>query len=283
MATKLKEVTTAEIDAVARIEALRKSLSVVSAAETVEWMNLFIYGEPGSGKTFLMGTADDDERLRPMLVFDIEGGIMTLRDKPGIDVVKVRSMQEVEDKYNRLYHSIDITDPEHPTMYYKTVGIDSLTELADLDMRKVMKDAYARKPETVEIDVPSPREWGMVRNHIRLITRAFKDLPCHTVFTGGLGEDRKEGQPDKYRPAFAGKLVREVPGFADVVGFYRARNRGGEITRTLQVTGTDRVLAKDRTKVLGLSVENPTLSSIWDTVEGVEMERDTTDERNEDE
>ena len=281
MATKLKEATTAEIDAVARIDALRASLQVVSASEVVEWMNIFIYGEPGSGKTFFLGTADDDERLRPALIFDVEGGMMTLRDKPGIDVIKVRSMQEVEDKYNKLYHSIDISDPEHPSLYYKTVGIDSLTELADIDMRKVMKDAYNRKPETVEIDVPSPREWGIVRNHIRLITRAFKDLPCHVVFTGGLGEDRKEGQPDKYRPAFAGKLVREVPGFADVVGFYRARNRGGEITRSLQVTGTDRVLAKDRTKVLGLSVENPTLSSLWDTVEGVELEREQPTEEQE--
>jgi hypothetical protein len=262
-----------------RIDALRASLQVVSASEVVEWMNIFIYGEPGVGKTYFLGTADDDVRLRPMLIFDVEGGMMTLRDKPGIDVIKVRSMQEVEDKYNKLYHSIDITDPEKPTMYYKTVGIDSLTELADLDMRKVMKDAYNRKPETVEIDVPSPREWGIVRNHIRLITRAFKDLPCHCVFTGGLGEDRKEGQPDKYRPAFAGKLVREVPGFADIVGYYKARNRGGEITRILQVTGTDRVLAKDRTKVLGLTVENPTLSSMWDTVEGVELEREDEDEK----
>jgi hypothetical protein len=134
-----------------------------------------------------------------------------------------------------------------------------------------MKEAYNRNPDRVDIDVPSPREWGIVRNHIRLITRAFKDLPCHFVCTGGLGIDTPEGEPAKYRPAFAGKLIREVPGFFDIVGYYRKRNSGGEITRTLQVVGTDRVLAKDRTDVLGQSVENPTLSSIWDTIEGVEL------------
>lgn len=245
---------------------LRDKLQVVSVSEIVEWINLFVYGEPGSGKTYLIGTAYDDPRLRPLLIFDVEGGMMTLRDKPGIDVIKVRSMQEVEDKYNMLYHA-----QENGKLPYKTIGLDSLTELADLDMRKVMKEAYNRNPDRVDIDVPSPREWGIVRNHIRLITRAFKDLPCHFVCTGGLGVDTPENEPSKYRPAFAGKLIREVPGFFDVVGYYKSRNRGGEITRSLQVIGTDRVLGKDRTKVLGQVVENPTLSSIWDTIEGVEM------------
>jgi len=246
---------------------LRAKLQVTSPDEIVEWMNIFLYGEPGCGKTFLLGTAEDDARLKPVLIFDVEGGMMTLRDKPGIDIIKVRSIQEIEDKYNMLYHAID--DGKLP---WTTICIDSLTELADLDMRKVMKEAYNRNPERVDIDVPSPREWGIVRNHVRLITRAFKDLPCHVVMTGALGIDQRENEPDKYRPGFAGKLVREVPGFFDVVGYYKTRNRGGEVHRSLQVIGTDRVLAKDRTKVLGQAVENPTLSTLWDTVEGVKLE-----------
>lgn len=250
-----------------QVAALRASLQVVQPSEIVEWMNILMYGEPGVGKTYFAGTAADDPRLSPLLILDVEGGMMTLRDKQNIDVVKVRSMQEVEDVYNKLYHSI-----QNGEIHYKTVAIDSLTELADLDMRKVMKDAYQRKPETVDLDVPSPREWGIVRNHIRLITRAFKDLPCHCVFTCSLGVKQSENEPDKYQPGFAGKLVREVPGFADIVGYYKARTRGEDVTRSLQVLGTDRVLAKDRTKVLGKMVENPTLSTLWDTVEGVKLE-----------
>lgn len=249
-------------------EELRSKLQVKSPDEFLEWMNILIYGEPGVGKTFFIGQADRDPRLRPVLIFDVEGGMMTLRDRPGIDVIRVRSIQEVEDKYNMLYHSLD----KNGELYYKTIGIDSLTELADLDMRKVMKEAFARKPETVDIDVPSPREWGIVRNHIRLIARAFKDLPCHAIYTASENIVQKENMPDKFLPGFAGKLVKEVPGFADIVGHYRARNKGGEINRVLQVTGTDRVLAKDRTKVLGQSVENPTLSSLWGILEGVKLE-----------
>jgi phage nucleotide-binding protein len=228
-----------------------------------------IYGEAGAGKTHLIGTAADDHRLRPVLIFDIEGGMVTLKDKPDIDVISVRSIKEVEEKYNTLYHSI-----KNEEIYYKTIGIDSLTELADLDMRSAMREAYNKNPETVHIDVPSPREWGIVRNHIRLIVRAFRDLPCHVVFTASLGIDAKENQPPKYQPGFAGKLVREVPGFTDIVGYYRPRMIGGEITRTLQVQGTDRVVAKDRTGALGGSVTDPTLSMMWDIIEGKPLTAD---------
>jgi hypothetical protein len=49
-----KKPTEAEADAVARIDALRVSLQVFSDSEVVEFINIFIYGEPGSGNTYFM-------------------------------------------------------------------------------------------------------------------------------------------------------------------------------------------------------------------------------------
>jgi hypothetical protein len=170
-------------------------------------------------------------------------------------------MKQVEELYNRLYHSI-----ENNSIYYKTVVIDSLTELADLDMRVVMKDSYQRNPDKVDIDVPSPREWGKVRNHIRLIVRAFRDLPCHVFYTAHVGVLSEEGQPTKYFPGFAGKLGKEVPGFMDVVGYMYSENKEGVIYRYMQVQGTRRVVAKDRTDTLGDVVENPSLPMMWDVI-----------------
>ncbi len=217
-----------------------------------------------------MGTADDDERLRPLLVFDVEGGMATLAKRPGVEVVSVRSIKELEDNYSKLFYSI-----KDGKLFYKTIAIDSLPELADLDMRTVMKAAFARSPDKVDMDVPSPREWGIVRNHIRLIVRGFRDLPAHVVFTAGQGVDQPDGQPPKYYPSFAGKLAREVPGFADIVGYYHLKSDGlGGINRELQVQGTQRVVAKDRTSQLGQVVMNPTLPSLWDIVEGVSLKDD---------
>lgn len=241
---------------------LRDALQVVAPGELIEHLNLLVYGEAGAGKTHLAGTAADDPRTSPVLFLDVEGGITTLRKKSQIDVVSVRSIQQVEDVYNKLYSSI-----KDGKMYYKTVvAADSLTELADLDMRTIMKQAYNANPDRVDVDVPSPREWGKNRAHIRAIVRGFRDLPCHVIFTAQLGTLQEEGQPNKNHPGFAGKLKTEVPGFCDIVGFLRVDNSQGVIERTLQIQGTKRVVAKDRTSALGDILTDPTIPMMWDLV-----------------
>jgi hypothetical protein len=243
-------------------EELRKALQVMAPDELVRYLNLFVYGDSGVGKTYLGGTADDDERTRPVLFVDIEGGVTTIKERKSIDVIPVRTMKDIEKIGTDLANAV--VDNK---LYYKTIVIDSLTELADLDMRTTMKIAYNRAPDRVDVDVPSPREWGIVRNHIRIITRHFKDLPCHVMFTGNLGIEQNDDLPAKFHPGFAGKLAREIPGFVDIVGYYSHKASGEEVTRTLQVQGTNRVIAKDRTKALGSMVQNPTIPSLWDAIE----------------
>jgi hypothetical protein len=248
-----------------KYDELREKLQVKPPDELVDWINALFYGEPGAGKTWLGGTADDDERTSPVLVVDIEGGVTTLRHRSKVDVVSVRSMPELEKLHNDLYHSI-----EDGGIYYKTLMLDSLPELADLDMRFIMKDAYSKNPEKVDKDVPSQREWGKSRSHMRTIVRAFRDLPCHTIFTAQVGTLQEEGQPTKYFPGFAGKLRTEIPGFMDIVGYlYPEVEPSGVIVRKLQVQGTRRVVAKDRTSSLGGILENPTIPMIWDLIHGV--------------
>src|SRR4051812_4997929 len=100
---------------------IRDALNVQSPQEVVPYLNLLIYGEPGAGKTYLAATAQDSEATSPILFLDVEGGTVTIRRRKDVDVVKVRSMQQVEEIHNKLY-----ADTER---YYKTVIIDSLTEL----------------------------------------------------------------------------------------------------------------------------------------------------------
>lgn len=247
------------------VQALRDRLAVFPPEEAVDYINMLDYGEPGTGKTFLMGTADDDERTSPLLVFDVEGGMTTLRHKPGIDVIRVRSMEDLTEGYNELYKSIDSKTGK---MYYKTVGIDSLTELADLDIKSIMADAYSRNPEKIDKDVPDMRGWGKSRAHIRTIVRAFRDLPCNVIFIASVGTLQEEGQPNKVFPGFSGKLRTEVPGFMDIVSYHFSEVDPitQEVTRKLQTQGTRRVVAKDRTSALGGIVENPTIPMLWDLI-----------------
>jgi hypothetical protein len=129
-----------------------------------------------------------------------------------------------------------------------------------------MKEAYSRSPDKVDKDVPSQREWGKARSHMRTIVRAFRDLPCNVIFTAQVATLQEEGQPTKYMPGFAGKLRTELPGFMDIVGYMSSDVEQGVITRKIQIQGTRRVVAKDRTSALGDMLENTTIPEMFDLI-----------------
>jgi phage nucleotide-binding protein len=245
--------------AVAAASELREKLQVQPPSEIVEWLNLLVYGDPGSGKTFLSGTSADDKATSPVLLLDVEGGVTTLRHRKDVDVIRVRSNKDVEKAYNVLVTSVD----GKGALYYKMVVIDSLSELATLDMGDIMREAYARNPDKVDVDVPSQREWGKSREHMRKIVRAFRDLSCHTLFTSHVYTQIEEGQPNKNLPAFSGKLRSEIPGFMDIVGYLYVKEEGNDLIRKLQFAPTRRITAKDRTAALGDVIDNPTIPQIW--------------------
>lgn len=255
IATKEQEVS---------LDVIRELLGAEPPAQSITWINSLFYGEPGAGKTYLLGTAQDHPDTKPFLLFDVEGGSVTLRSKKDVDVVQIRSMQQLEDAINEL-----IKNPG----YYKTVGVDSLTELQKLDMRTLMVETKKAKPDSTDIYVPSPREWGKSGERIRLIVRALRDLPCNTLMTALLGVDSDEKSPTRGQmyPLLPGKLRHELPGFFDIVGLLRALSEKGEddenqIIRTLQVVKTDKVVAKDRTSALGSLVRAPSIPLMWEMI-----------------
>lgn len=245
-------------------EPIRDLLDVKPPGSSVDKINALFYGEPGTGKTWLLGTAADHPATSPVLVIDIEGGVTTLRSRPDIDVVQVRTAKQLQDVQNAVAKDIN--------RYYKSVCIDGLTELQKVDMGAVMKEQYNKKPDTTDIYVPSPREWGKSGERVRIIVRSFRDLYCHVFATALLAEntDDKTNITSMF-PSLPGKLRAEIPGFFDIVGLLRAIDERGEagtvnILRTLQLTKTDRVAAKDRTSSLGDLLKNPTIPDMWDKI-----------------
>ncbi len=230
------------------------------------YINALFYGEPGVGKTLLSSTAEDHEDTSPVLHLDIEGGLVTVRRRKDYQAVRVRSIDEIIKIHDKIE---DLTlKGECP---WKTVVLDNISELQKLDMRTVMVEAKrtARDPDKVDLDVPSQREWGKSGERMRRIIRAYRDLPIHTIAVAWMGSDHDDATGIvSYYPLLPGKLRGEVPGYFDIVGRLTAvsKNNGAEIVRTLQVAGTNRVVAKDRTNSLGGVVENPTIPLIWELI-----------------
>lgn len=228
---------------------------------------MLIYSEPGDGKTHFVGTAQDHPDTSPVLHLGFENGLMTVRYREDYDAQEVRTME-------RLIKITDMLDEDQKKTkpYYKTLAIDNVTELQKLDMGWVMKDAKAtaRNPDNVDLDVPSPREWGKSGERMRRIIRYLRDMPMHTIFTAWRGEEKdKEGNIIRYYPKLPGQLRMESPGYFDVVGYLTLRtvNNGEHVIRRLQVQGTERVVAKDRTALLGGVIDDPSIPAIWEKIQ----------------
>jgi hypothetical protein len=159
------------------------------------------------------------------------------------------------------------TIAKQPTPYYKTIGVDGITELQKLDMRTVMQEQFNKKPETTDIYVPSQREWGKSGERVRMIVRALRDLECNIIMTALQTEDKDERTGKRLiHPSIPGKLKSEIPGFFDIVGLLRAVHEGGEIVRKLQVVKTENVIAKDRTGALDDLITNPSIPEMWEQI-----------------
>lgn len=219
---------------------------------------MLIYGPIGAGKTYFGGSAQDHEDTKPILVLDVEGGVMTLRHRKDVDVIQIRSMKKLEDTINQLNKN---------ESYYKTIFVDSLTELQKLDMRTVMREQFNKRPDNTDIYVPSQREWGKSGERLRMIVRALRDLPCHTISTALEAETVDERTNKRLvHPSLPGKLKSELPGFFDIVGHLRAVKEDDVIVRKLQVQGTENLIAKDRSDALDPLIINPSVPLIWETI-----------------
>lgn len=237
---------------------IRDRLNVIPPG-TDKWVKIMLHADSGVGKTHFIGTAGQHEETSPCLLIDCEGGVATLRGWPNIDVKRIHTMDDLKKIFDEV--------AKHNQGWYKTIALDSLSEIQDVDMRMVMHEAKmtAKNPDMVNVDVPSPREWGIGRNHVRIIVRAFRDLPANLIITTLTNTIVKEGRPDRFVPALPGKLGYEIPGFMGVVGWFHFSD-GKQTERVIQLKGTNRVMAKTRYKELGDVIENPTMPIIWDMI-----------------
>jgi hypothetical protein len=237
-------------------------LKISKVRERTSYLNIMIYGDSGTGKTHLAGSADDVPDMRPCLIIDFEGGTESLvRNFPDIEQVRVTNWKEMQAVYDELHRG------KHG---YQTVILDSLTEIQKFNMYSIMEELVADKPDR-EIDVPSMREWGRNLEQMRRFVRAFRDLEMNTIFTALKREDKNElTGKSATLPSLSGKLAGEVAAFLDIVSYYYMRTvtEGDEKIdkRILLNHKTETITAKDRTGQLPQIMVEPTMKEIYETV-----------------
>lgn len=227
--------------------------------------NFLVYGESGVGKTRLCGSVHDVPELCPALLLDIEGGGLTLRSVfPDMECVRIDSWVKLQTVYQRLKNN-----NEHG---YKSLIIDSVTEMQKIGMDHTM---MMRKGGD-DLSVPELKEWNINIEQVRKYVRLFRDLEgVTTLFTAlvRVDTDKRTGLSRK-KPSLSGKVADEICGFLDIVTYLGMEDVNGENTRILQTGNTPGTVAKDRSNFLPMLMANPTMTDIFNHINGKAMQSD---------
>jgi hypothetical protein len=164
-------------------------------------LKALIYGPAGAGKTHLITTLP-----KPVLVLDFEGGVTTLINADGCDIVPIASGQDLRDAITMLRQS----------QRYASVAFDGLS----LFVRRRASELRQRKERLTWED------WQKLTSELRAVVLPLVHLPVHLLLTclpRYLREKdergREVGPIIGAAPDLTPALTRDLVAACDLVGY----------------------------------------------------------------
>lgn len=239
-------------------------------------LKMMMHGEPGVGKTTMLATANLHKLTAPILIVNVEGGMLSITDVQAIglneppDVIDLEDFDRLEDIFWYLAKG------DHP---YKSVGIDSLSELQVVNLegivRKLVGSSSKSGAKRDSLDDVWQDDYGTSTQQLRRLIRRFRDLPMHVFFTCHSSTTFDKDKNETVHPMLTPKLRTSVQGYLDVVSYMfmstETDDEGAEISvRKLLCRPYGKWVAKDRSpgERLGLVIEEPSIPKIMDLLTG---------------
>lgn len=248
------------------------------------YLRLLLYGEPGSTKTRTAATAALDERTSPVLMLNAGGNPISFRDYPTMpDVLEIEELKDLNPVYNWLINgqrpSDPIVDKFQLTPGYKTVILDSMTDLQRMSLGKV-----SGSDDLLPGDMPPDNDYryfGKVLSQMVKVAMWFYErLQLNVIMTALEHSDKNEATGTiTYKPLIWGQSSVEVAGYAYIVARMVHRTRIGDkagmredavsqnATSVALFKPSGIYVAKDQTGRLGNGMTDPTITKILDKIE----------------
>lgn len=239
-------------------------------------LNALIWGPPGVGKTVLAATCAEHPDLGPALVLNIEGGLLSLGTRKNVESVEVKSFEQLEGYFWK------ITSKQKPYDKFKTVILDSATELQTLSIEGVVRAEVEKSRlkgdnKRASVDEIFVGDYGKDSARLKRVFRWFRDAPVNVIFTAlskdVLGKTTAQNEEPKLlsvEPWLTSKLGQALMGYVDFVWYLNVSKVEGPTLGKRCLLTRDVGLYKGKTrgvnfsKALGEVVVEPNLATLYD-------------------
>lgn len=212
---------------------------------------IFLYGDTSSGKTHLIGTAQDVVEMADILHGNIDGGGSTLISRGDILSSRTKLAADVEKFLWHLAKPAASRIPELQTV--GTAALDGVTDMQKTDLAGIAA-AAALKKDTRNKDLNELQDYKLNKSKMERIIRMACDLndlwliasawAKKTYPTDSSGQQLKTMPPIKIEPDLTDALSKTVRGLFDDV-WYLEKRKDSE-TRVLYTSEYKGIFAKTR-------------------------------------
>lgn len=228
-------------------------VAVEKPRQLTDKFSAILYAHKGVGKTSFLGSCADVEALGPVLILGTEDGTSVLSrdysDDPNLDVVNVEDWSTAAEIITAVAN--------HETKY-KTVAIDTLSELQEIMKRFRTKDGQ----RDMEF-----KDWAFVADNTINIVKMLHRSPYVNVIFTTHAEKVKDEDSGKLllSPYFLGKksLTEALKPVDEVWYLAVSKNEKGESVRVLQTQPDGKIDASDRSGKLDFYIESPNMAEVF--------------------